>query len=312
MRCWHKRKIGSPACTVSKRMTATVKPYRNDSVSLFVATLLLSLLLHPHEACRAQTPASGAPSPVSLVEEVARVQIAMLSRDGWYLRYRTHRVDDKNDVVRDVIETPDGNVARLILRDGHSLSREEDTAERSRLKGISKSSLQKKKKQESSGQSLAVDLIGAMPKAMLYSYAPGQPQSRSGAHDEIVLDYKPNPAFHPTSTPQEGLTGLEGRMWIDGKDHHLIRMDGHIIRNVNLAWGLVARIYPGGTIQMTQAKIGEGRFVYESLLMDLTIRELLVRTVHMKSMMRAENFQALPHTLSSDEAIRTLLDTPLP
>src|SRR5882757_2818839 len=301
MRCWHKRKIGSQACIASKRMTANVDLYKKGSTSLFVATLVLLFLLYPHEGCRAQTPASGAPTSVSLVEEVARVQIGMLSRDGWYLRYRTHRVDDKNDVVRDVIETPDGNVARLILRDGHSLSREEDTAERTRLKGITKSSLQKKKKQESSGQSLATDLIGAMPKAMLYSYAPGQPQSSSGAHDEIVLDYKPNPAFHPSSTPQEGLTGLEGRMWIDGKDHHLIRMDGHVIRNVNLAWGLVARIYPGGTLQMTQTKIGEGRFVYESLTVDLTIRELLVRTVHMKSMMRADNFQVLPRTLSSDE-----------
>jgi len=312
MRRWHKRKIRSQACIASRRMTANVNLGKNGSTSLFVTTLLLLLPLYPHGGCWAQAPASGAPSPISLIEEVARVQIAMLNREGWYLRYRTHRVDDKNDVVRDVMETPDGSVARLVLRDGHPLSRDEDTAGRSRLKGITKNSLQKKRKQESSGQSLATDLIGAMPKAMVYSYAPGQPQSSSGAHDEIVLDYKPNPTFHPTSTPQEGLTGLEGRIWIDGRDHHLIRMDGRIIRNVNLAWGLVARIYPGGTIQMTQAKIGEGRFAYESLTVDLTIRELLVRTVHMKSMMRADNFQVLPRTLSSDEAIRTLLDTPLP
>ncbi len=44
------------------------------------------------------------------------------TRDS-YLRYRMETVNEKGNQVRDVIESKDGTVARLILKDGKPLTR---------------------------------------------------------------------------------------------------------------------------------------------------------------------------------------------
>jgi hypothetical protein len=45
-------------------------------------------------------------------------------------------------------------------------------------------------------------VVGLMPQAMMFSYAPGQPQRKGAGESEVVLDFHPNPTFHPpTQSP---------------------------------------------------------------------------------------------------------------
>ena len=62
--------------------------------------------------------------------DCARNEVLVVQHPDSYLRYRLHEVDEKGDRVRDEIETPDGGVARMILRNGRPLTPEEDAAER--------------------------------------------------------------------------------------------------------------------------------------------------------------------------------------
>jgi len=223
-------------------------------------------------------------------------------------------VNERGDQVRDVIESKDGTVARLILKDGKPLTAEQDKAERQRLNDMlaSPAAYAKHVKNGESEKSMADKLIPLMPDAMTNTYTPGQPQSgRNGGAPEIVLDYKPNPKFVPPSTQAQALTGLQGRVWIDAKTHYVVRMEGTIFRPVNFGWGMLAHIYPGGKVEMDQTNVGGNRWIFTDFSMQLSVRALMVKKLDIRSSARTSNYQTLG-PMSYQDAIHLLLTTPLP
>jgi hypothetical protein len=253
-------------------------------------------------------------SPRSLVVDAAANELIALHHPNSYLRYRMHVIDSKGDQVRDVIESKDGSVARLILKDGRSLTEDEEKAERQRLNDMiaSPSEYFKHVKNDGEGRKLADQMIRLMPDAMIYTYVPGQPQTGRNGGVEIVLDYKPNPKFSPPSTPSQALTGLEGRVWIDAKSHQVVRMEGTIFRAVNFGWGMLAHIYPGGHLVLEQENAGGNRWIFTKFNEDISVRALMVKTLHVRTNIEAGSFQTLPGPLPYQDAVKMLLDTPLP
>ncbi|WP_433965634.1 hypothetical protein [Tunturiibacter gelidiferens] len=205
-------------------------------------------------------------------------------------------------------------MARLIMRDGKPLTEEQDKSERQRLSDMiaSPSTYFRHIRNTDSERKMADKLVPLMPDAAIYTYTPGQPQTgKNGGAREIVIDYKPNPKFNPPNTEAEALTGLEGRIWIDAKSHYLVRMDGTIARGVNFGWGMLAHIYPGGKLALSQTNIGENRWIFTYFSMKLSVRALMLKTVNVHTESTASDFQKLG-PMSYQDAIRMMLDTPLP
>jgi hypothetical protein len=256
----------------------------------------------------------SAPARSWSVDAVANELVALHHNDS-YLRYRMRTVNEKGDQVRDIIESKDGTVARLILRNGKPLTEEEDNAERQRLNDMltSPATFAKHIRNGDSERRIADRLAPLMPDAMLYSYAPGQPQTGINGGDlEVVLDYKPNPNFVPPNTEAQALTGLEGRIWIDAKTRHLVRMEGTVFHAVNFGWGMLAHIYPGGKLVLDQTSAGGDRWIFTHFSMTLSVRALMVKTLNVHSNVEASAFQTLPGPMRYQDAIHILLDTPLP
>jgi hypothetical protein len=247
--------------------------------------------------------------------DVAANELVALHHNGSYLRYRMHVINDKGDQVRDIIESKDGTVARLILRDGKPLTEAENNAERQRLNNMlaSPTAFAKHVRNGDSERKIADRLVPLMPDAMLYSYTPGQPQTgHNNGGLEVVLDYKPNPNFVPPNTEAQALTGLEGRIWIDAKTRHLVRMEGTVFHAVNFGWGMLAHIYPGGKLALEQTNTGGDRWIFTHFSMTLSVRALMVKTLNVNSNVETSAFQTLPGPMSYQDAIHLLLDTPLP
>jgi hypothetical protein len=248
-----------------------------------------------------------------IVDAAANELIALHHKDS-YLRYRMHSVNEKGDRIRDVIESKDGTVARLIERDGKPLTQEEDEGERERLTGVlgSPAAFAKHIRNGDSERKAADRLVPLMPDAGIFSYTPGQPQTGTNNGGlEVVIDYKPNPKFVPPNTEAEALTGLEGRVWIDAKTHYLVRMEGTISHGVNFGWGMLAHIYPGGKLVLNQTDAGGNRWIFTDFSMQLTVRALMVKTLNVNSHVQASDFKTVP-PMSYQDAIHLLLATPLP
>jgi len=250
----------------------------------------------------------------SWIVDAAKNELEALHHKDSYLRYRTHTVSEKGDMVRDVVESKDGTVARLIMRDGKPLTEEQDQDERQRLNDMiaSPSAYSRHVRNSEEDRRLADKLVPLMPDAAIYTYTPGQPQSgKNGGAPEVVIDYKPNPKFNPPSTEAQALTGLEGRVWIDARSHTLVRMEGTIARGVNFGWGMLAHIYPGGKLELDQTSFGEDRWIFTYFSMKLSVRALMLKTVNVHTNSWASDFQKLG-PMSYQDAIRMMLATPLP
>lgn len=238
----------------------------------------------------------------------------MIQDDSHPLRYRIRKVDRKGDTTREIIESAQGNVARLIQRDGKPITAVEDTAERSRLNSIltSPGDFLKHQEREGAGRNYAIQLIKLLPQAGLYTYTPGQPQPPGSTSRQIVIDFRPNPAFHPPTMMAEILTGLKGRVWIDARTGMMTRIEGDILHPVNFGWGVVARISPGGHVEFEQTCVDGKRWIYSRLDENVTVREMMLRTVNNKTRMSAWNFHLLPSPMSFQEAIHALLAQQIP
>jgi hypothetical protein len=247
------------------------------------------------------------------VDATAKELDALHHRNS-YLRYRIHIVDAKGDRVRDIIESRDGTVARLIYRDGKPVTAEEDNDERKRLNDMldNPEAFAKHAKGDDSGKKIADNLMRLMPDAMIYTYVPGQPQTgKRPGKTEVVIDYEPNPKFHPPSTTAEALTGLKGRAWVDANSKTIVRMEGNVFKSVNFGWGMLAHIYPGGNLALEQGDAGNGRWIFTHFTQRISVRALMVKTLKISSDVDSSNFQTVP-AMSYQEAVHILLDTPLP
>jgi hypothetical protein len=292
------------------------------AASALLLAASLPALLH---AAPPETPAQDTLSAPTVparnwAVDCANNEILIIQHPNSYFRYRMHVVDEKGDQLRDQIETPEGSVARLIQRDGRALTHDEDSAERDRLNYLlnSPSVFARHIKNEASNKKLGVDLLKLMPDAMLWSYTPNQPQppnqpASADAPPLVVLDFKPNPKWSPPTIPSESLTGLEGRVWIDPHTRNMVRLEGDVFQPVNIGWGMVGHIYPGGKVLLEQASASPQRWVVEHIDMQFSIRVLMLKTVkiHTHYDTPASSFQAVP-TMTYQQAIKILLDTPLP
>jgi hypothetical protein len=88
-------------------------------------------------------------------------------------------------------------------------------------------------------------------------------------------------------------------------------MEGSIFRSVNFGWGMLAHIYPGGKVVMTQTNVGGDRWIFTDFSMELAVRALMVKTLNIRSSAKTSNYEILA-PMSYQDAIRLLLATPLP
>ena len=282
-----------------------------------LGALLLFAVASPAPALRAQTlgPTTTIESvpAKSWAEAAAANEQRIIRDDGQFpLRYRIRKVDAKNDTTRDMIESRQGAVGRLVQRNGQPLSATEDAAERERLNGLltSPKDFMKHHKRDETTRNYSVQLVGELPGAMLFTYAPGQPQRPSFATPQVVIDFTPDPTYKSQSMITQMLTGLEGRAWIDRSSLRVLRIEGRVLHPIDIGWGMVAKVFPGGTIELEQVNAGSDRWTFSHLRSNLTIREMMVKTVQQRTAMDAAAFKILPAPVDFQDAIRLLLATP--
>jgi hypothetical protein len=255
-------------------------------------------------------------SPHAWAVDASANEVLLLEHPDSYLRYRYHVVDEKGDQTRDQIETPQGAVARLILRDGHPLTSEADAAERERLNSIlqSPAAYARHIKHEQENKKMGARLMHELPDAFLWTYTEGQPQlpdwpAASGAL--VVLDFKPNPKWSPPDIESEPLTGLEGRVWIDPHSRYAVHLEATLTHAVNIGWGMVAHLYPGGTAKVDQTSASGQRWIVSHAVEQLSLRALMLKSINQRLQFDTSDYQPVK-PMPVPEAVKLLLDTPLP
>jgi hypothetical protein len=226
------------------------------------------------------------------------------------LRYLLRKTDDHRDTTKDIIETDQGDVARLIAINNQPLTAEANQAELDRLKTLANHpEIQEHRRQREQKDADRVNrLMRLLPDAFLYRDQGTTPCPSSGAICHH-LTFSPNPSFEPPDVEANIFRGLAGDVWIDQAQERLTRLDAHVIANVDFGWGILGKLDKGGTIQLEQSDIGNHDWELTTLKLNLKGKALMVKSLDIQLTEQATHFARVPPNVDYRKAIQLLQNT---
>ncbi len=79
-------------------------------------------------------------------------------------------------------------------------------------------------------------------------------------HDVYVFDAVPYPNYKPINVEAKVLTGMRGRLWIDARSYHWVRVEAEVDKPVYIQ-GFLARVDPGTKFVLDKEPVGGGNWV---------------------------------------------------
>jgi hypothetical protein len=251
--------------------------------------LFLTLLC----TCAASAALAQDPDVGKIVRDAAYNEMHA-GNEGHTFRYRLRKVDDGKITTKIIVETKDGDVARLVETNDQPLSPEANQAELDRLSTLydDPSIQERRHKHEQEDGGRENEMVRLLPDAFSYQYlgtvdGPNGPCWR--------LSFKPNPNFHPPDREAEVFAGMAGELWIDQGEERMVRLDSHLIADVNFGWGILGRLYKGGSILVEQKDVGEHHWEATHMKLDLHGKALMLKSLSFVTTEDASDFHPVPN-----------------
>jgi hypothetical protein len=256
--------------------------------------------------------ALGQPGAASLTPTQAQALVARAldaevrsARDMSHpMRYRLRKSSPRLTTTKELAETRDGDVARLIASNDQPLSQADEQQEQARLDALlSDPSRQRHRKQsEESDTGIVLKLLRMLPQAFTYEYE-GVGQGPAGAVEKFR--FHPNPAFSPPDMETQALTALSGELWIDAAQERVTRLEGHLQQDTNYGWGILGKLDKGGWIVLEQANVGAGQWRISRFQIKMELR-ILFKTKSFDSVQEMTQYAPIPANLDYRQAIQML------
>jgi hypothetical protein len=279
---------------------------RRFPAPLFLVTILFALPTFA-QAEIAQTALALAQSdPARLVQQVCANEVRNFSGSRQPLRYKLRKVTAKGETTKEIVETREGGVARLIAVDGKSLSQAQQILEDDRLQSVRENPAVEahRRRMELRDTARIINLTRALPQAFVYHYV-GTADSPQGKL--IHLSLEPNPAWTPPDFETRILTGVRGEMLIDADALRVVRVEGHIFRDVDFGWKVLGVLYPGGDILFEQTSTPCCGWQLSHLRLRMDGKALMLKAIRIDVEEFASDYSRTPAGWGYREAAEWLL-----
>ena len=163
-----------------------------------------------------------------------------------------HDDDQKpgNDVVQWVAQTHQGNLKRVIERNGHKISKEQQRQSIEDFIHDSDAQAEQRQANQKDAQQ-AESLLKLLPNAFLWTEV-------SHNYDTTTFRFKPDPIFSPPSYASRVFAAMAGEMVVDNKQHRIEEFKGEMIHDVNFLWGILGSVKKGGWFEVDRQEVGPG------------------------------------------------------
>src|SRR5947209_17198243 len=249
-------------------------------------------------AAHAQSQASGQ----ELVKEVVANELKAIKDDNSHWMYFSNETAADGHQSREVVETKDGVIYRVIAMDGRPLSAEERRQEDQRIQKLLSNSSEQKKQQKARDDDAkkAKDMLQMLPTAFLYKV-------QSESESTIRLSFRPNPDFDPPTRETKVFHNMEGTMVVDRRQKRLKLLSGRLANDVEFGGGFFGRLHKGGTFLVEQTDVGGGH--WQPVLTDVHItgRALFFKTIKEQQHEVCSKFHRVPDSLSLSQAAEMLI-----
>jgi len=235
------------------------------------------------------------------VKDTIKHQLELEDKDHTHWRYRIHREDEKGSQDRDVIDTKEGQLARVLFINGKPLTPEDRAADEARMKKlvVDPAERAKRSKRAKDDDDKGTQMLKAIPDAFIFKY--------EGEENGLVkLSFFPNPHYSAPTRELQVFRSMSGKMWIYRADGRLARMDGSLFEDVTFGWGLLGRLNKGGTFSITQRRVGDDHWVYVSLDVKMAGHAVVFKSISVKQVERLTDFQKMNDDLTISQAYELL------
>ncbi len=260
------------------------------------AVVLLTLEAGAHSGPQGPTPSAN-----QLVRRVVANELKP-DTEGHYT-FRTVRIRaDGTAETRQVIETKDAVLARLLAINGKPLTPAQRDKEDKRLARLvnDPGALNSKRKEQRDDEARVRRMVGALPEAFNYEYA-GPPDGPL-----VTLKFTPNPKYDPPSRELQVYTGMQGDMVIDLRGDRIKKIDGTLFRDVSFGWGILGRLDRGGKFIVEQADVNAGHWEPTHMVLDFTGKILLLKSLRIKSDETSSDYRRVPDDLTIGQGLEML------
>lgn len=175
------------------------------------------------------------------------------------MRYLLSKTSPRLTSTKEIYESKEGDVARLLTVNGQPLSADAEQKEMQRLSELvgDPGRQHHRQQMENADRARALSVLRALPAAFVYQYA-GAVQSGAGPAEKFT--FEPNPGFSPPDLETQVLTAMSGEIWILPGEERVVRLSGHLDRDVDFGWGVLGKLYKGGWITIDQAEVAQGQW----------------------------------------------------
>ncbi len=270
---------------------------------LLIVRSALSLFLLVPLAATAQGPPVDSPD-IAPVKRALALELRAAQDTEHPMRYRFWKSSPRLSSTKEILETKDGDVARLLEINDRPLNQAEEQKEQARLESllVDPSRQRHRKQSEDQDAARAIKVLRALPNAFFFKYV-GDGDGPSGKLEKF--SFWPNPDFRPPDLETQILTGMSGEIWVDAAQEHVVRLEGRLQQDVDFGWGVLGRLNKGGSILLEQAEVGGGHWRIVHLKMVMTGR-VLFKTRSFDTEEQETQFEPLPVALSYTQAIQML------
>jgi hypothetical protein len=253
----------------------------------------------------AATAAAQDINPEKIVRDAAYNELH--SHDHHPFRYTLRKDDNGKITTKEIIETSEGDVARLIAVGDKPLPPAADAAELHRLQYLlAHPEIQAHRlKREQADSNRANEMLRLLPTAFVYRYE-GMVDGPNGPCYRFSM--RPNPDFDPPDRQAQVLHGMAGELWIDQKDQRMVRLNVHLIADVEFGWGIFGRLDKGGTILVEQKNVGMDHWEQNLLHLRLRGTILIFKSLVIDTTETESNYAPVPAGWTYQDAVRALLD----
>lgn len=245
----------------------------------------------------AQDTTQQSTSANELVKSTIHNELHAIDNDHTHWSYQLVTHKGGTTETEEVIETPHGNLQRVIARNGQPLSTDEQKQEDAKVqKFVADTAAQQKQRKDLDDDGKKThDLLAMLPDALTYTYA-----GHEGSNTKLT--FKPNPSFHPPSREAKVFAAMEGQMVINTKEHRLVEFSGHLTHPVKFGGGVLGDLQQGGTFDVRQQETGPGHWEISLLKVNIHGKALFFKTISVQQDEQHSNFKRVPDTLTLAQA----------
>jgi len=237
-----------------------------------------------------------------LVRQTIENELRISEADHSHWMYRQDKQDDQSPrELREVIDTVNGSIYRVLSVNGVPLNTAQQQAEDARIQRYIHDPEAQRKKARSRKEDAqkAKQMLKMLPNAFIYTV--------TKVSDGVVeLSFRPDPNFDPPDRETQVFHSMEGNMVINQREMRMQRLSGRLMEDVTFGWGILGRLQKGGTFVVEQEEVSPGIWLNKTLDVNMHGKAVFFKTIDVQQHEHSSDFRRVPDDLTLEAAAQRL------